>query len=39
MSRRTKPMHPGEILPEEFLQPMGISQYHLAPDIGVRLTR
>ncbi len=29
------PIHPGEILLEEFLQPMGISQYRLAQDIGV----
>ena len=29
------PVHPGEILLEEFLQPMGISQYRLAKDIGV----
>ena len=26
---------PGEILAEEFLKPMGISQYRLAQDIGV----
>jgi antitoxin HigA-1 len=29
------PIHPGEILQEEFLLPMGISQYRLAKDIGV----
>lgn len=29
------PIHPGEILLEEFLQPMNISQYRLAQDIGV----
>ena len=29
------PIHPGEILLEEFLQPMNISQYRLAKDIGV----
>jgi addiction module HigA family antidote len=29
------PIHPGEILFEEFLEPMGISQYRLARDIGV----
>lgn len=29
------PIHPGEILLQEFLQPMGISQYRLAKDIGV----
>ena len=29
------PIHPGEILLEEFMVPMGISQYRLAKDIGV----
>ncbi len=29
------PIHPGEILMEEFLIPMGISQYRLAKDISV----
>lgn len=28
-------VHPGEVLSEEFLEPMGISQYRLATDIGV----
>jgi addiction module HigA family antidote len=30
MSRRMAPIHPGEILLEEFLKPMRISQYRLA---------
>jgi len=29
------PIHPGEILLTEFLEPMGITQYRLAKDIGV----
>ena len=29
------PVHPGEILLEEFLKPLGISQYRLAKDISV----
>lgn len=29
------PVHPGEILLTEFLEPMGISQYRLAKDISV----
>src|SRR3990170_3886029 len=29
------PIHPGEILLEEFLKPLGISQYRLAKDISV----
>jgi antitoxin HigA-1 len=33
------PIHPGEILQEEFLQPLGISQARLAQDIGVPAIR
>jgi addiction module HigA family antidote len=29
------PVHPGEILAEEFLSPLGVSQYRLAKDISV----
>lgn len=29
------PIHPGEILMEEFLEPVGISQHKLAVSIGV----
>lgn len=29
------PIHPGEILLKEFLEPLGISQYRLAKDIAV----
>ena len=29
------PIHPGEVLLREFLEPLGISQYRLAKDIGV----
>jgi addiction module HigA family antidote len=32
---RQAPVHPGEVLLEEFLEPMGISQYRLAKDISV----
>lgn len=40
MNEKTfKPVHPGEILFEEFLKPMGISQYRLAKDIGVNPSR
>jgi len=34
-ARRLQPIHPGEILREEFLDPMGITQYRLAKDITV----
>ena len=33
--REIGPIHPGEILLEEFLKPMGVSQYRLAKDINV----
>jgi addiction module HigA family antidote len=33
--RAFKPVHPGEILLEEFLNPLGLSQYRLAKGIGV----
>jgi len=33
--KKLPPIHPGEILMEEFLGPMGISQYRLAKDISV----
>ena len=35
MSTKMAPVHPGEILLEEFLKPLGISQYRLARDISV----
>jgi addiction module HigA family antidote len=34
-----KNIHPGEILAEEFLQPMNISAYKLSKDIGIPQTR
>lgn len=33
------PIHPGEILNEEFLQPLGVTQYRLAKAIGVDVRR
>jgi addiction module HigA family antidote len=39
MSKKFAPIPPGEILLEEFLQPLGISQYRLARDIGVHPRR
>ena len=33
------PIHPGEILLEDFLKPMGITQYRLAKEIGVPAQR
>jgi antitoxin HigA-1 len=39
MSKKIPPIHPGEILFEEFLKPMGISQNRLAIDIRVPARR
>lgn len=36
---KIKPIHPGEILMEEFLKPMGISQYLLSKEIHVPARR
>ena len=37
--RKLKPITPGELLLEEFLKPMGISQYRLAKEISVPAQR
>ncbi|QQS34409.1 MAG: HigA family addiction module antidote protein [Acidobacteriota bacterium] len=37
--RKLDPITPGELLLEEFLRPMGISQYRLAKEIGVPAQR
>ncbi len=39
MSNKLAPVHPGEILLEEFLNPMGLSQNRLALDIRVPARR
>ena len=39
MNKKLSPIHPGEILLEEFLKPLGISQYRLAKEIGVPAQR
>ncbi|MEW6086779.1 MAG: HigA family addiction module antitoxin [bacterium] len=33
------PVHPGEILLEDFMKPLGLSQYRVAKDIGVSALR
>jgi addiction module HigA family antidote len=38
-ARRIAPIHPGEILRDEFLDPLGITPYRLAKDTSVPLTR
>ena len=37
--KNRKPTHPGEILVEEFLKPMGLSQVELARKMGVPIQR
>lgn len=39
MSRKLKPISPGEMLMEEFLKPLGMSNYRLAKEIGVPAQR
>lgn len=39
IEERLPPIHPGEILWEDFMRPLGISQYRLAKDIGVPTLR
>jgi addiction module HigA family antidote len=34
-TKKIQPIHPGEILMEEFLNPLGLSQNQIANDIGV----
>lgn len=36
---KINPVHPGEILKTEFLEPFGISAYRLAKDIEVPINR
>src|SRR5439155_15055703 len=37
--KRLSPIHPGEILRAEFMQPLGLSMNHLALDLRVPVTR
>lgn len=39
MARLLAPVHPGEVLAEEFLGPLGITQYRLAKDTSVPARR
>ena len=35
MEERLAPVHPGEVLLEDFMTPLGLTQYRVAKDIGV----
>jgi antitoxin HigA-1 len=39
MTDKLSPVNPGEVLLEEFIKPMGLSQHRLAIDIGVDARR
>ncbi|HWO37537.1 MAG TPA: HigA family addiction module antitoxin [Candidatus Acidoferrum sp.] len=39
MARKLKPVHPGEILREEFMKPLGLSMNKMAMDLRVPVTR
>jgi addiction module HigA family antidote len=39
MDNRLNPVHPGEVLEEEFLKPFGLSKYRLAQALHVSATR
>ena len=39
MAKKLDPIHPGEILLKEFMEPMGISQNRLGMDLGVPVPR
>ena len=39
VARRLAPIHPGEVLALDFLEPLGLSQYRLAKDISVPARR
>lgn len=38
-TKRLPPVHPGEVLQEEFLGPLGLTQYRLAKDLSVPARR
>jgi addiction module HigA family antidote len=39
MTKKMKPVHPGEILLEEFMKPLGLSMNRVAIDLRVPVTR
>ncbi len=38
-TEKLPPVHPGEVLLEDFMKPLGLSQYRVAKDIGVPALR
>jgi addiction module HigA family antidote len=39
MEERLPPVHPGEVLLEDFMKPLGLSRYRVAKDMGVPTLR
>ncbi len=39
MAKRMNPIHPGEVLKEDFMEPLGVTAYRLAKDLGVTAIR
>lgn len=39
MAKRLAPVHPGEVLEEEFMEPLGLTQYRVAKATGVPARR
>jgi len=39
MTKTLPPVHPGEVLAEDFMKPLGLTQYRVAKDIGVAALR
>ncbi|HJW84691.1 MAG TPA: HigA family addiction module antitoxin [Anaerolineae bacterium] len=39
MTKTLPPVHPGEVLLEDFMRPLGLSRYRVAKDIGVPTLR
>jgi len=39
MAKRIDPIHPGEVLKEDFMEPLGVTAYRLAKDVGVTAIR
>jgi addiction module HigA family antidote len=39
MTKTLPPVHPGEVLLEDFMKPLGLTQYRVAKDIGVPALR
>lgn len=39
MVKRIYPIHPGEVLKDDFMEPLGVTAYRLAKDVGVTAIR